>query len=230
MCIRDSNQVRTASSLNFHSYDLALPAVTDEAAPTTYSQRVLKAPDRPRRENIDTAAWLPNLQTDATGKTRFSFVPVSYTHLDVYKSQGAPRPAANILLTDGAGVLDSGVTDGDGVLIINRPSPERSYVIGADPAGGVFVSENFYYDSEIYAAKLYAFTDRPLYRSGDTVCLKLVGRVFQDSRHSTRLTASGVRLAVLDPNGTPVTTGDFNVVPDAGGDTCFCLLYTSRCV
>ncbi len=136
---------------------------------------------------------------------------------------GAPRPAAKILLTDGAGVLESGVTDGDGVLIINRPSPERSYVIGADPAGGVFVSENFYYDSEIYAAKLYAFTDRPLYRPGDTVCLKLVGRVFQDSRHSTRLTASGVRLAVLDPNGTPVTTGDFNVVPDAGGDTCFAL-------
>ena len=136
---------------------------------------------------------------------------------------GAPRPAAKILLTDGAGVLESGVTDGDGVLIINRSSPERSYVIGADPAGGVFVSENFYYDSEIYAAKLYAFTDRPLYRPGDTVCLKLVGRVFQDSRHSTRLTASGVRLAVLDPNGTPVTTGDFNVVPDAGGDTCFAL-------
>jgi uncharacterized protein YfaS (alpha-2-macroglobulin family) len=68
------NQVRTASSLNFHSYDLALPAVTDDAAPTAYSQRVLKVPDRPRRENIDTAAWLPNLQTDATGKTRFSFV------------------------------------------------------------------------------------------------------------------------------------------------------------
>ena len=139
------------------------------------------------------------------------------------RATGAPRPAAKILLTDGAGVLESGVTDGDGVLIINRPSPERSYVIGADPAGGVFVSENFYYDSEIYAAKLYAFTDRPLYRPGDTVCLKLVGRVFEDSRHSTRLTASGVRLAVLDPNGTPVTTGDFNVVPDAGGDTCFAL-------
>ena len=139
------------------------------------------------------------------------------------RATGTPRPAAKILLTDGAGVLESGVTDGDGVLIINRPSPERSYVIGADPAGGVFVSENFYYDSEIYATKLYAFTDRPLYRPGDTVCLKLVGRVFQDSRHSTRLTASGVRLAVLDPNGAPVTTGDFNVVPDAGGDTCFAL-------
>jgi hypothetical protein len=139
------------------------------------------------------------------------------------RTTGAPCPAAKILLTDGAGVLESGVTDADGVLIINRPSPERSYVIGADPAGGVFVSENFYYDSEIYAAKLYAFTDRPLYRPGDTVCLKLVGRVFQDSRHSTRLVASGVHLAVLDPNGTPVTTGDFNVIPDAGGDTCFAL-------
>lgn len=139
------------------------------------------------------------------------------------RNTGAPRPAATILLTDGAGVLQSGVTDSDGVLIINKPSPERSYVIGTDPTGGVFVSENFYYDSEIYATKLYAFTDRPLYRPGDTVCLKLVGRVFQNSRHSTQLTAGGVRLAVLDPNGTPVTTGDFSVAPDAGGDTCFTL-------
>ncbi len=139
------------------------------------------------------------------------------------KKTGAPSPAARLLLTDGTGTLQSGVTNHNGVLVIQRHSPERSYVIGADAAGGVFVSENFYYDSEIYAAKLYAFTDRPLYRPGDTVCVKLVGRVFQESRRSTLLEASAVRLAVLDPNGTPVTTQDFNVVPEAGGDTCFSL-------
>lgn len=139
------------------------------------------------------------------------------------KKTGAPSPAAKILLTDGAGTLQSGVTDRNGVWVIQRHSPERSYVIGADAAGGVFVSENFYYDSEIYAAKLYAFTDRPLYRPGDTVCVKLVGRIFQESRRSTLLEAGAVRLAVLDPNGTPVTTQDFSVVPEEGGDTCFAL-------
>lgn len=137
------------------------------------------------------------------------------------KKTGAPSPAAKILLTDGAGTLQSGVTDHNGVLVIERRSPERSYVIGADATGGVFVSENFYYDSEIYAAKLYAFTDRPLYRPGDTVCVKLVGRVFQESRRSTLLEAGAVRLAVMDPNGAPVTTQDFSVVPESGGDTCF---------
>ncbi|MGA4817112.1 hypothetical protein ACPA9J_29575 [Pseudomonas aeruginosa] len=52
-------------------------------------------------------------------------------------------------------------------------------MIGEDREGGVFVSENFYYDSEIYDTKIYAFTDRPLYRPGDWVSLKMVGREFR---------------------------------------------------
>src|SRR5512133_709083 len=54
-----------------------------------------------------------------------------------------------------------------------RPSrskaPEKTYIYGEDPQGGVYVAENFYYDSEIYNTKLYAVTDRPLYRPGETV-------------------------------------------------------------
>ena len=56
--------------------------------------------------------------------------------------------------------------------------------IGEDADGGVFVSENFYYDSEIYNTKLYAFTDRPLYRPGDWVEVKILGRHFTSARDS----------------------------------------------
>jgi uncharacterized protein YfaS (alpha-2-macroglobulin family) len=82
------------------------------------------------------------------------------------KHEGSSVPKVNVLWTDGLGVMSSGATDADGLLRLKHVSPERSFVIGEDEEGGVFVSENFYYDSEIYDTKLYAFTDRPLYRPG----------------------------------------------------------------
>ena len=83
-----------------------------------------------------------------------------------HKHQGTPVAGAKVLWTDGLGVMTSGSTDAEGLLRLGHASPERSYLLGEDAEGGVFVSENFYYDSEIYDTKLYAFTDRPLYRPG----------------------------------------------------------------
>lgn len=137
------------------------------------------------------------------------------------KKTGEPSPGARVLLTDGVGTLDSGETGRDGIFIINRKSPERSYVITKDAQGGVFASENYYYDSEIYATKLYAFTDRPLYQPGDTVHVKMFGRFFKDSQHSLPLKAGDVKLAVLDPAGAPVTTLTCSVTGENGGDTSF---------
>ena len=102
----------------------------------------------------------------------------------VDKRKGVPAPKAQILWTDGLGVMMSGKTDDDSLLNMKHLSPERSYLIGEDTEGGVFVSENFYYDSEIYDTKLYALTDRPMYRPGDWVSLKIVGREFKNSRDS----------------------------------------------
>src|SRR6185295_3507284 len=99
--------------------------------------------------------------------------------------------------------------------------PERSYVLGADPAGGVFISENFYYDSEIYDTKLYAVTDRPLYRPGDTVFVKLFGRTFQSATRSTPAAPGEVYLTVYDPGGAPVATQKLVLQSDMGGDTSF---------
>lgn len=139
------------------------------------------------------------------------------------RDDGTPVPQTRLLVSDGVGILESGTSDARGLLLVTRPTPERSYVLGQDPAGGVFVSENFYYDSEIHAPKLYAFTDRPLYRPGDTVRVKLMGRVFEDARRSTPLTQGVIDLTVLDPAGTPITRLGFLVSAAAGGDTEFSL-------
>lgn len=122
------------------------------------------------------------------------------------KHEGRSVPKVNVLWTDGLGVMSSGATDEDGLLRLKHVSPERSFVIGEDEEGGVFVSENFYYDSEIYDTKLFAFTDRPLYRPGDWVSLKIVGREFKNARDSVQPTAADVNVSVLDATGTELQT------------------------
>lgn len=137
------------------------------------------------------------------------------------KRTGRPEGQAHVLFSDGVGVMEEGETDERGLLDLRRKVPERSYILGQDRRGGVFVSENFYYDSEIEGDKLYAFTDRPLYQPGDVVHVKLVGRTFRDALRSAPLAAGPVTLTVLDPNGTPVATESFQASPDQGGQADF---------
>ena len=107
------------------------------------------------------------------------------------------------------------------LLRLAHVSPERSYVLGEDAEGGVFVSENFYYDSEIYDTKLYAFTDRPLYRPGDWVSVKILGREFKDARNSVPPQSAPLALSVLDANGTALQTLDLAFDGTRGVDTRF---------
>jgi uncharacterized protein YfaS (alpha-2-macroglobulin family) len=139
------------------------------------------------------------------------------------RRQGTPVSDAKLQWTDGLGVLKSGQTGSDGVLQLDHVSPERSYLIGEDAGGGVFISENFYYDSEIYNAKLYAVTDRPLYRPGDEVHVKFVGRDFRNATDSAPVAAGAIALDVLDPNGSPVAHSALTMSPDTGADTSFAL-------
>ncbi|HEX7910539.1 MAG TPA: MG2 domain-containing protein, partial [Paraburkholderia sp.] len=122
------------------------------------------------------------------------------------RDNGKPVAHTEVSWTDGVGVLQSGTTGGDGALMLQHVSPERSYVLGTDPQGGVFVSENFYYDSEIYNTKIYAVTDRPMYRPGDAVHVKFIGRTFQNATQSSAPAEADIKLDVLDPNGSPVAT------------------------
>ena len=139
------------------------------------------------------------------------------------RDNGKPVPNTDVSWTDGVGILQSGTTASDGALVLQHVSPERSYVLGVDPQGGVFVSENFYYDSEIYNTKIYAVTDRPMYRPGDPVHVKFIGRTFQNATQSSAPAEADIRLDVLDPNGAPVATSKVHFASDTGADTAFTL-------
>lgn len=140
-----------------------------------------------------------------------------------HRRAGTPVAGAELSWTDGLGVLRSGSTGEDGVLALDHASPEHSYLIGRDRAGGVFISENYYYDSEIYNAKLYAVTDRPLYRPGDTVHVKFLGRDFHSATESSPVAAGTIALQVLDPNGAPVASTQSTLSPQSGAEADFAL-------
>ncbi|MDN4038140.1 alpha-2-macroglobulin [Massilia sp. YIM B02443] len=135
------------------------------------------------------------------------------------RDNGAAVANASVAWSDGAGILQSSRSGADGVAILERASPEHTYLLGEDPAGGVFVSENFYYDSEIYNTKIYAVTDRPLYRPGDEVNIKILARNFVSARVSQAATAGPIGLTLVDPNGTPVLTQTLQLSPDTGAET-----------
>ena len=139
------------------------------------------------------------------------------------RDSGKPVANTEVNWTDGVGVLQSGTTGNDGALVLQHVSPERSYVLGVDPQGGVFVSENFYYDSDIYNTKIYAVTDRPMYRPGDAVHVKFIGRTFQNATQSSAPAEADIKLEVLDPNGSPVATTKTHFASDTGADTSFTL-------
>ena len=139
------------------------------------------------------------------------------------RGDGKPVAGAKTVWTDGVGVLKSGATDLHGLTVFERDAPEKTYVFGEDAAGGVFIAENYYYDSEIYNAKIYAVTDRPLYRPGDQVFVKFMGREFRSARQSVPIAAGDVKLQVLDPNGFPVASQSFRIAPETGADTSFVL-------
>ncbi|MEO8752100.1 MAG: MG2 domain-containing protein, partial [Casimicrobiaceae bacterium] len=137
------------------------------------------------------------------------------------RRDGNPVRGAKTVWSDGVGVLATGGTDARGVVTFQRSAPEKTYVFGEDPQGGAYVAENYYYDSEIFNTKLYAVTDRPLYRPGETVFVKFVGRTFRSARESTPVEAGDLKLQVFDANGFPVAGQTLRMTPSTGGDTSF---------
>ncbi len=137
------------------------------------------------------------------------------------RQAGKPVVDAKTVWSDGVGVLASAATDSSGLVQFQRSAPEKTYVYGEDAKGGVFVAENFYYDSEIYNTKLYAVTDRPLYRPGDLVYIKFMGRDFQNARDSIPVKAGELKMYVLDANGFPVANQTLNLTAQTGSDTRF---------
>ncbi|HEX7640794.1 MAG TPA: alpha-2-macroglobulin [Burkholderiaceae bacterium] len=137
------------------------------------------------------------------------------------RRNGSPVADAQTVWSDGVGVLASGKSDASGLTTFNRAAPEKTVLYGEDAQGGVYVAENYYYDSEIYNTKLYAVTDRPMYRPGETVFVKFLGREFHSARESTPVAAADIKLQVFDAGGFPVAGQTLHMSPDTGGDTSF---------
>lgn len=137
------------------------------------------------------------------------------------RNTGTPVADSNVVWTDGIGVLKSGKTGADGVVRLAGKSPETNYVYGVDSKGGVFISENFYHDSEIYNAKIYAVTDRPLYRPGDLVQVKFLGREFKSARQSQPVASGDLDVTIADPAGTEIVNRKVHFDSAQGGDFDF---------
>lgn len=141
------------------------------------------------------------------------------------RADGAPVANANLVWTDGVGPLKTGATDGKGLAVFTPQSaagaPEKTYVFGEDAKGGVFISENYYYDSEIYNTRLYAVTDRPLYRPGEEVFVKFLGRELKSARETKFAEPAELALSVFDPGGFPVATQKAQFASESGASTSF---------
>ncbi|MCX6116115.1 MAG: MG2 domain-containing protein [Proteobacteria bacterium] len=140
----------------------------------------------------------------------------------VDKQSGTPIASTKILMTDGIGVIGQGTTNREGIYIATGKDFERSYVLGEDSSGGVFVSENFYYDSELYGNKIYMFTDRPVYRPGDFVQIRLMGQEFVTSSQVKPLTGSQAEIKVFDSQGMQMIKKTIKLSSESrGGDLSF---------
>jgi uncharacterized protein YfaS (alpha-2-macroglobulin family) len=134
------------------------------------------------------------------------------------KTSGRATPDVDLVWSDGSGVLKSDSSDRRGLRLLKHEAPEKSYVFGRDRAGGVFVSENFYYDSEIYDHQFYIFTDRPLYKPGEVVQVKIYAREFLNAHESKAIEPVEASLQMLDAAGQNVLTQKIRIDPVTGGN------------
>lgn len=139
---------------------------------------------------------------------------------------GATFSGSKIMLTDGVGILEKGTANSEGIFIAKRSIPERSFAIGEDQEGGVSVSENFFYDSEVLQSKIFAFTDRPLYQPGDVVNVRAFGRELKRSGAKeiwSSLVGKSASISVVDATGITLLTKNMDWDGANGGDAQFTL-------
>jgi hypothetical protein len=142
----------------------------------------------------------------------------------VNRTSGVSRPGGTVVLTDGVGVLEQGTASADGVFIAKRSVPERTFAMLEDKDGGVAMSENFFYDSEVYQPKVYLFTDRPLYQPGDSVWVRALGRNLERQGAKdlwTALKGNSAKLTVVDSTGVELLTQKVAWDEAMGGEAQF---------
>jgi uncharacterized protein YfaS (alpha-2-macroglobulin family) len=68
------NNVRTQYSPSFIGYDLSSNQLDQPAKSHSTHERAIKVLERPRRDEVDTAYWAPQITTDANGQARVTFI------------------------------------------------------------------------------------------------------------------------------------------------------------
>jgi uncharacterized protein YfaS (alpha-2-macroglobulin family) len=107
-------------------------------------------------------------------------------------------------------VAEGLVTDGNGLAVKNGivlPEEESSFLVLGRKGDGVTVCDSYfgYYESERY--KGYTYTERPVYRPGQTVHMKGILRRYVGSEY-VNLPGKAVKVEVNTPSGDPVFKAD----------------------
>lgn len=180
---------------------------------------------------------------DTTIVTKLSIDELLVWVLD-YES-GAPLSGVRVDVTGPRLSVSSGVTDASGLMSIPIPNPReftiqsRQYVAVVDGGGRFGVGATYWRNGseprllgvpmDIRPREFVAhmFTDRPIYRTGETVSYKLVVRIDDDANYTVPGEIGGLAIVVRDPRGeelmrTPVTlnpigtfAGEVPLPPDA---------------
>ncbi len=134
---------------------------------------------------------------------------------------GAPLAAMPFqVLSQGAGPIATGTTDADGVAKVTTPDPGnggyypgyyvsavsggRTVLSGTNWNNGIapwFASPNIPFSFELPDMVGYLYTDRPIYRPGETVYFKGVVRKDDDARYSLPASATPLTLIIRDDRG-----------------------------
>jgi alpha-2-macroglobulin len=102
-------------------------------------------------------------------------------------------------------VLAEGLTDAHG-LWRHRTSAVGKLIVLADRGTDFAISDPAYYPASRESAKLYLYTERPLYRPGHTVQFKGVVRSFDAAGFHLPAAAAEVPISVYAPDGQELVT------------------------
>ncbi|UCH34773.1 MAG: carboxypeptidase regulatory-like domain-containing protein [Armatimonadota bacterium] len=131
-------------------------------------------------------------------------------------SSGRPIPGAAVEFSAEGGGRVSGVTDADGLFAARLPGERRSFSLlaRAEHEGSeAFLTSWVWRGEEDGEERVYAYTDRPVYRPGNEVSFKGIARRFAGADYAV-LSNESVEVEVRDPRDTLVykaalTSNDF---------------------
>lgn len=140
---------------------------------------------------------------------------------------GAPVPEATVTLFRGPNVAETGRTDADGLFRTTPPAGPGAVSVIAEAGGSTAFTraEAYFYDPE-RPFRVYLYTDRPIYRPGQTVYYKGIVRERDGGGYRVPV-GEPVRVQVRAPTGallarmTATTNdygsfhGDFRLAPGA---------------